>query len=144
MPPLSDLAECQDCLCTASRTAARGITAAFDRDLRPHGLRTTQFTILVNLMLRGPTAIGALAKHLGLERTTLTRNVALLAEKGWTSESVDKADSRSHILSVTPAGEVKVGEAFGAWRSAQQRVASVLGDSGVDAVRRVSRLPFRT
>jgi DNA-binding MarR family transcriptional regulator len=143
MTPSSELAECQGCLCTAARSAARGITTVFDRHLRPHGLRTTQFTILVNLMLRGPTAIGVMAKILGLERTTLTRNVAILAERGWTRDEIDTADSRSHIISVTSAGEDIVREAFGAWKDAQQRVASILGDSGVEAVRKVSRSKFR-
>jgi DNA-binding MarR family transcriptional regulator len=143
MTTRSELAECMSCLCSASRSAARGITGIFDEHMRPHGLRTTQFTVLVNLVLRGPTALGALAKHLGLERTTLTRNLAALAENGWTRDDVDELDSRSHIISVTPAGEDVVREAFGAWRSAQQHVASILGGSDVEAIRRVSRLPFR-
>ncbi|MGO9743036.1 MAG: MarR family winged helix-turn-helix transcriptional regulator [Roseiarcus sp.] len=143
MTPQSELAECRGCLCTASRSAARGITAVFDRHLRPHGLRTTQFTILVNLMLRGPTAVGALARLLGLERTTLTRNVAILVGKGWARVETDAADSRSHIISVTSEGESIVSEAFAAWRDAQRRVASILGDSDVEAVRRVSRSKFR-
>jgi DNA-binding MarR family transcriptional regulator len=138
------LAECQACLCTASRSAARGITAIFDRRLRPHGLRTTQFTILVNLILRGPTAIGALAKLLQLERTTLTRNVAVLARNGWSRDDLDPADSRVHIISVTPAGEAIVREAFDAWKDAQRRVASILGDGGVDAIGRAARSQFRT
>ena len=143
MTPLSELSECQDCLCAASRSAARSITAVFDRSLRPHGLRTTQFTLLVNLMLRGPTAIGMLAKLLSLERTTLTRNVAVLAGRGFAREDVDESDSRSHIISVTPAGERIVHDAFGAWKDAQQRVASTLGGAGVEAVRKVSRSKFQ-
>jgi DNA-binding MarR family transcriptional regulator len=140
----SDVTECQNCLCMASRSAMRGITAIYDRHLRPHGLRNTQFTILVNLMLRGPTPIGALAKHLGVERTTLTRNLAVLGAKGWTRDDIDAGDSRSHVISVTADGEAKVLEAFDAWRAAQRRVASILGESGVEAVRKMSRLPFRT
>jgi DNA-binding MarR family transcriptional regulator len=143
MKASSDLVECQDCLCTASRSAARGITSVFDRHLRPHGLRTTQFTILTNLMLRGPTPIGVLAKALGLERTTMTRNVAVLAARGWTQEKIAADDSRSHIISVTAAGEGVVREAFGAWREAQRRAASILGEAGVAAVRRMSRSKFR-
>jgi len=143
MTTLSELAECQDCLCGASRSAARNITAVFDRSLRPHGLRTTQFTLLVNLMLRGPTAIGVLAKVLGLERTTLTRNVAVLADRGFTREDADKSDSRSHIISLTSAGERVVRDAFGAWKDAQRRVALTLGDAGVAALRGVSRSKFR-
>lgn len=143
MPPI-ELAECQDCLCAASRSAARGITAVFDRHLRPHGLRATQFTALVNLVLRGPTAIGVLAKLLGLERTTLTRNLAVLAENGWTRVEFDDTDSRTRVICVTAAGTKVVREAFGAWREAQRQVSSILGASGVEAIYRASQPRFRT
>jgi len=127
----------------ASRGAARGVTAAFDRYLRPNGVRITQFTVLATLLLRGPTPIGALARHIGVERTTLTRNVALLVEKGWARDEFDPADARSHVISATPAGEAVVHGAFKDWRKAQQKVAAILGASGVAAVKRASRLEFR-
>ena len=38
----------------------------------------TQFTVLVMLSLRGALTISELAKALGAERTTLTRNLALI------------------------------------------------------------------
>ena len=75
-PP--NLIECADCLCLASRRAARRITRVYDRELRPYGLRVTQFTVLVMLSLRGALTISELAKALGAERTTLTRNLALI------------------------------------------------------------------
>ena len=41
-------------------------------------IRGTQFTILSQLMLRGEMPLGRLAGLLGMERTTLTRNLAPL------------------------------------------------------------------
>ena len=41
------------------------------------GVRATQFTILSQLMLRGEMPIGKLASFLGMERTTLSRNLTL-------------------------------------------------------------------
>jgi DNA-binding MarR family transcriptional regulator len=61
-----------------SRRAARAIARAFDRQLRPHGIRTTQFSLLAILELKGPQSIGSLADAVGADRTTLTRNLALL------------------------------------------------------------------
>ncbi len=139
----SEIAESKDCLCLASRATARGVTALFDRLLKPHGVRATQFTILAQLMLRGPTPIGALAKHIGTERTTLTRNLAILAGLGWTREDVGETDSRAHVISVTAAGEAKVQESLGAWRAAQQRAVSLLGGAGADALHKTSQAPFR-
>jgi len=143
MQHASELAECRGCLCLASRSAARGITAVYDRRLRPHGLRVTQFTILTMLMLRGATPVGALAKALGMDRTTLTRNAALLAAKGWIASAEEGGDARARILSVTSAGQALVGQAFPAWREAQESVANAFGPTGVAALRRLAgtRMP---
>jgi DNA-binding MarR family transcriptional regulator len=139
----SDLAECRGCLCLASRSAARRITAVYDRRLRPYGVRATQFTILTMLMLRGATPVGALAKTLGMDRTTLTRNTALLAQKGWVTDAPDSEDARSHILSVTPVGQALVRRALPAWREGQESVANAFGPTGVAALRKLAgtRMP---
>jgi DNA-binding MarR family transcriptional regulator len=135
---MNELSDCPNCLCLASRRAARGITAVFDRHLRPHGVRGTQFTILVNLMLRGGTPITALAKALGMERTTLTRNLALLAAKGWAESRPHDTDARAHVVSITDQGRAVVLEALPAWRKAQASVAEVFGPTGVAALQRLA------
>ena len=63
------------CFCLASRQAARKITRLYDLYMQEAGIRVTQFTILSQLMLRGELPIGKLAGILGMERTTLTRNL---------------------------------------------------------------------
>src|SRR4026208_379603 len=98
MSEQSELRACADCLCLASRRAARTITRAFDRQLRPYGIRATQFTILTTLELRGPTPIGELAEALGMERTTLTRNLALLEAERWVEIRADQDDARARIV----------------------------------------------
>src|SRR6478672_9045556 len=100
-----DLLECRDCLCLASRKAARAITQVYERHLRSHGLRATQFTILTTLMVMGEAPVGTLAKFLGMDRTTLTRNLALLEDKGWIRTRTDDTDTRIHLLTATRAGE---------------------------------------
>ena len=135
----SELADCRNCLCLASRKAARKITAFYDRRLRSHGVRVTQFTILAMLMLRGATPLTVLAKSLGMDRTTLTRNVALLEARGWARIDADDADARSHVISVTGAGEKVVQAALPAWREAQAKVAEAFGPTGMDALHRLAR-----
>jgi DNA-binding MarR family transcriptional regulator len=139
MQAAPDPAECRNCLCLASRSAARGITAVYDRHLRPYGVRITQFTILVMLMLRGGTAISVLAKALGMDRTTLTRNVGLLDTNGWVQSQTDGDDARTRIIAVTPKGRAVVRAALPAWRKAQDEVATALGRGGVAALRRLAR-----
>jgi DNA-binding MarR family transcriptional regulator len=131
---MDEFSACQSCLCMASRRAARGITAVFDRHLRPHGLRSTQFTILVMAMLRGGAAISDLAKGLGMDRTTLTRNVALLEANGWAQSQPDDKDARVHAVSVTDKGRALALAALPAWRTAQDSVADAFGPMGVAAL----------
>ena len=137
-----DLSECAGCLCLASRRAARRITRSFDRLLRPHGLRVTQFTILVMLMLRGPLMISELAEKLGIERTTLSRNLALLDAAGWVRVRPSH-DGRSRSISVTAKGRAVVAASMDAWREAQNSVAAAIGPSGVNALRTLSRASTR-
>jgi DNA-binding MarR family transcriptional regulator len=138
MKVVSDIVDCRNCLCLASRSAARAITAVFDRHLRPHGVRITQFTILAMLMLRGGTPIKVLAKSLVMDRTTLSRNVALLEANGWARSNVDDADARTHIVCVTAEGRAVVRAALPAWRAAQDSVARAFGPTGVAALRRLA------
>jgi DNA-binding MarR family transcriptional regulator len=122
-----DISACMSCLCVATRKASRAVTSVYDKALAPHGIRITQFTILATLKLRGNTALGELAKFLGLDRTTLTRNLELLEAKNWVRSQPAPEDSRSRILSVTGDGYAAVIAAFPAWRAAQEQVAAVVG-----------------
>jgi DNA-binding MarR family transcriptional regulator len=136
MPKL-DLADTDQCLCLASRQAARAITRAFERRMRGAGIRSTQFSLLVQLMRRGPLSIGDLAQHLGVERTTLTRNIALIEKKGLVaSEAGD--DARARIVAITKKGQAALAAALPAWRKAQESAAAAIGKTGADALRAVS------
>jgi DNA-binding MarR family transcriptional regulator len=132
------LMDCADCLCLASRRAARAITRTFDQQLRPHGIRSTQFSLLVLLELKGPQPIGALADMLGADRTTLTRNLALL-EKQTLVKIRPGDDARSRIVTLLPKGKSTVARSFPAWRKAQSMVAASIGADMADSLRRLAR-----
>jgi DNA-binding MarR family transcriptional regulator len=127
------LVDCANCLCLASRRAARVLTRAFDRQLRRHGIRATQFSILTMLLLRGPLTIGELAESLGVERTTLTRNLALIEGEGWV-DIRPGADARSRVVTATRKGRAAVKSALPAWRKAQQAASATIGPGGVGAL----------
>jgi DNA-binding MarR family transcriptional regulator len=133
-----DLIECGRCLCLASRRAARALTRAFDRQLRPHGIRATQFSILTMLLLRGPLTIGELAESLGVERTTLTRNLALIEDAGWVDIRPGK-DARTRVVAATKKARAAVTAALPAWREPQQAAAATIGHGAVDALHALAR-----
>ncbi len=122
-PLLDDLSLCA---CANLRKAARVVTQAYDAALRPAGLKTTQFTLLAVLSRRGAMAISRLAEAMGMDRTTLTRNLGPLLARGLVRAS-DGADRRVREIAATPAAEALVAEALPLWRRAQARLVTVLG-----------------
>ena len=109
---------CRECRCFAARREARRITQAFDAALKPSGLRATQFTLLTVLVLAGPMTIGRLAEKLATDRTTLTRNLALLEKRGLVTTSAG-GDRRATIVAIAPAGLRAARAALPLWRRGQ-------------------------
>jgi DNA-binding MarR family transcriptional regulator len=108
------------------RRATRLVNQIFDRELRPSGLYGTQFTLLVALKYGGEVSVTPLAHILGMDRTTLTRNIALLEEKGWVAMSPGD-DQRTRLLRITEQGTQVLNAAIPLWEKAQQEVIAQLG-----------------
>ncbi|MGA8278107.1 MAG: MarR family transcriptional regulator [Rhodanobacteraceae bacterium] len=137
----SEFRETTQCLCLASRRAARTITRRFDRELRAHGLRATQFTLLSALHIAGPRSIGALAELLGSERTTVTRSVALVEQRGWVTIHTDDADARSRIATITTKGARALRSAMDTWRRVQSELVATIGTQTADRLRQLAGGP---
>lgn len=118
VPTGIDLSPTIDCYCLAARRRAREISRLFDRRLRPHGLRSTQFSVLAALALAGPRSVSDLADLLGLERTSLTRAAGLIEVRGWIATRPSE-DARVRCLVLTDAGRAKVEEAYPSWAEVQ-------------------------
>jgi DNA-binding MarR family transcriptional regulator len=116
-----DLADTIDCRCLAARRTARTITRHFEAELRQHGLKATQFSILASLALGGPKPMNELAEFLGLERTTLTRGAALLRRNGWIGSEITR-DRRERPIKITASGRKKLEAAYPSWKAAQESV----------------------
>src|SRR5215831_17252990 len=115
----SDFSETLACSCFAARRAARTITQLYERQLKPSGLRAGQFTALSVLAQAGPQPVLRLAELLAMERTTLTRNLRSLRERGWVTESAT-ADGRVRMLAITKRGTAAARAALPHWREAQK------------------------
>jgi len=133
-PDTTDYMAAAGCFCMASREAARKITRLFDSRMQESGVRITQFTILSQLMLRGEMPIGKLAGILGMERTTLTRNLAPLEEEKWITVRAGE-DPRARVIAITTPGRAVVRRAFPYWSSAQAHVGKLLGADGQAALK---------
>ena len=78
------------CLCSTARAATRELTRRYDDALRPAGLRTTQLSLLSRLSDEGSMPVTQLAARLGVDRTSLTRELAVLATRDLVA--VERAD----------------------------------------------------
>lgn len=116
-----DLSATKDCYCLAARQRAREITRRYNEKLRPHGLQSTQFSVLAALALKDSTPLGELADMLGLERTTLTRSANCLEDEGWVTDA-EAEDARKRCLQLTADGRSKVTEAYPAWKEVQDEI----------------------
>ncbi len=119
--PTPDLAATRWCHCLAARKRARALTRLYDRYLRPHGLRSTQFSVLAVLAQKGATPTSELADILGLERTSLTRSADVLRQRGWVQDAPSD-DARERRLAVTDAGRERLDAALPDWHTAQRIV----------------------
>jgi DNA-binding MarR family transcriptional regulator len=109
---------CRQCVCTAARRRSRELTRAFEKAMRGSGLRSTQFNLLATLVQTGPLPATRLADFLGLERTTLTRNLRPLIREGFIRVE-EGEDRRIRKAAITSTGEEAARRAFPFWRKAQ-------------------------
>jgi len=126
-PSISQLSQTllDTCICHKTRMAARVVTRAYDEALRPTGLRATQVSVLAAVGVRGAVSITALADSLGMERTTLTRNLRPLEQKGYVQLAAE-GHRRSRVLTLTPAGRAALLGALPLWKEAQRLITQRL------------------
>ncbi len=115
-----------NCSCFAMRKAARAVTQMYDQALRPSGLRATQLPLLIAAERAGTLGVGELAEQLVMDRTTLTRNLKPLLDRGLL-ESVAGADRRRRPIAITAQGRAALARALPYWREAQARMTGSLG-----------------
>src|SRR3954463_9361747 len=107
------------CNCAAIRQSAWHVTRHYDQHMAPVGLRSSQFSVLTKLKRMGPLKINALAAAMGMDRTTLGRNLLPLERDGLISIGQCKDDLRSKEVTLTPAGAEKQRAGLKHWQGAQ-------------------------
>ena len=99
----------------ADRAVSRHYNAAMGEAT---GLKTSQYSLLSHLARLEPVRPADLAQQMGLEPSTLTRNLQPLVAQGWVLIGPG-ADARSRQVTLTDAGRAKRIEAQRAWKAAQ-------------------------
>lgn len=122
------------CLCLAVQRAARALARRFDEALRPVGLTSGQFSLLMSLNRPEPPTISAVAELLAMDRTTLTAALKPLQRDRLVTIAVDKQDRRSRRLMLTAQGHAVLASALPIWKRNHAALDKLLARSG-DALR---------
>jgi DNA-binding MarR family transcriptional regulator len=121
-----DMTSVENCVCFNIRRMSRLITQFFDAEVRRDGIRPTQAPILRALQAKSEWSMAELSEWLGMERTTLLRNLRPLQRDGLVR--VEGGGRGSHVkLEITDKGRKVVAKMHPAWRSAQDKVVATLG-----------------
>ena len=123
------------CLCLHVQRAARAVARRYDDVLRPMQLSNGQFSLLMSLNRGQAPSIGSVATLLAMDRTTLTANLKPLERRGLVKVSVDAADRRSRLMTLTPAGRSLLAAAIPLWKRAQAMTEHLVSPSRCDRLR---------
>lgn len=114
------------CVCSQLRRTARLVSVFYDEALAPAGVTVTQYALLARIGRADGLSRTALAAQLGMDRTTLTRNLIPLEREAFIL-SRPGGDRREKLLYLTPAGRKRAAAARPLWLSAQRRMVQRLG-----------------
>jgi|SRR5690606_34248052 len=123
------------CLCLAAQRAARALARRFDEALRPIGLTSGQFSLLMSLNRPSPPSVGQVAQTLAMDRTTLTANIKPLERRGLVRTEIDPDDRRGRRLVITEAGLAALAAATPIWTRVHAQIDHELSSADVAALR---------
>jgi len=123
----------QGCTHFKLRRLLRSVARHYDAHFARAGLKGTQFSLLSAIIALGPVRPAELARSMGLDASTLSRNLRVLIEQGWIVQRPGE-DARSLRIELTATGRAKHLEARRHWKKAQQELNAMLGVEQVVAL----------
>lgn len=128
-----DMTATENCVCFNLRRVTRVVTQFFDAEMRRHGIRTTQGSVLAALMEKGSWSMAELSDSMGMDRTTLVRNLKPLQRDGLVRTD---GGGRGNLVevSITTEGRKQIEKLEPAWRAAQSAVVQTLGEKRWSAI----------
>ena len=128
-----DMSAGENCVCFNLRWVTRAVTQFYDAEMRRHGIRPTQGSILASLNSKDSWNMAELSDWLGMERTTLVRNLQPLQRDGLV-QAVGGGRGNRVELTITTKGRKQVEKLTPAWKSAQSAVVKTLGEKRWSAI----------
>lgn len=123
------------CYCTNLRRSVLWVTEYYDKALAPCGLSVPQYYLLINLSRMERANLSQWAERVGLDRTTMVRNVKTLEAKGL----VAPAEGRGRTFALIDSGKDTLARGVALWEQAQDGLREKLGVEDAEALLRICR-----
>lgn len=128
------------------RRAARAVSKQYGAAMKASDVEPTQFSVLFILSRAGALSITDLANKMGLDRTSMSRNLTPLQTHGYICVS-DAGMSRAREVTITEAGTAALQELMPMWRMAQAEFVEHMGEADtallIELLGRVARIGAR-
>jgi DNA-binding MarR family transcriptional regulator len=126
------------CFALQARKTANLLARLYNAALEPLGLEISQFSTLAAVALERSDSITELASALGVERSTLTRNLKILERDGLIVLS--ERQGRCSTYRLTSKGRRMLSKALPLWSDVQAQVSTALSHSAEPDPRKSLRL----
>ena len=114
------------CYCINFRRAANIVTKYYDNYLKEVGITINQFSLLKNILKIEPASISDIAVRVGLERTTVVRNLKSLFKEDLI-EDISEISERNKKVRLTEKGKDVLNSAIPLWEKAQKDIENKIG-----------------
>jgi len=130
--PIDFHAMARMCFGHSARRTANLLTRHYNAHLAPLGLEITQVQLLAVIAEGSAGSASEIARFLGIDRSTLARNLKPLEAKGWIARTQKKG--RKVLPELTDEGATIIPKLHEIWLQAQSTLAAELGPERAAAV----------
>lgn len=123
------------CYCTNIRRSSGILTDFYDEALKESGLTIAQYYLLINLSRLEKANITHWAEYIGLDRSTMVRNVKLLQSRDY----IEETEGNGKTFKLSPTGSETLKKAQQDWGRAQAELEAFLGEEDTAELLRIAR-----
>jgi DNA-binding MarR family transcriptional regulator len=109
-----------------ARLAARRITAFLNRRMQGSGLSLAQFSLMAQIAAARDDTLSELAQRIGLDQSTLSRNLQVLEAGGLIEIAAGDRDARRRAVWLTEKGALSLEAGLADWKRAHGELAKRL------------------
>ena len=124
----------RSCVCSRTRMLDRLLTRLYDDALDPAGLRVNQLTMLSLIASMNGLRAVDIGHFLEMDKSTVSRGLALLRENGWV-EGIRLPGRSRRTLALTTEGASMLSRAMPHWREAGEEAEQLLGEASMEGLR---------